>query len=535
MTDDSYQFSGMPSGAGPAPAPDGNAPAYSVSELSQALKRTVEDAYGFVRLRGEISKVTRHASGHVYLTLKDERACIDGVVWKGSVARLQAQPSQGLEVIVTGRITTYPARSSYQIVIETMEPAGVGALLAQLERLKAKLDAEGLFSAARKRAIPGYPAIVGVITSPTGAVIRDILHRIRDRWPCHVIVWPVVVQGEVAAAQVAAAIRGFNAMTGANRPEVLIVARGGGSIEDLWPFNDEALARTVAEGTIPLVSAVGHETDTTLIDYVSDRRAPTPTGAAEMVTPVIAELRGLTADYEARLRRVSGRLIEDNRTRLQAAARGLPRPSDLLAFASQRLDLAVGRLGPALERNAAVHERQLAAVGARLTGDLLKRQVDQRAIRVEELGGRIAAGLSRNVVLHGQQLSAVAARLTPAPIERQADQLGERLRGFSERAARALDSTVTRDSHRLDRALLKLEALNPKRPPGPGMARVLDAEGNLVLRAADLASGQAVKLAFTDGERGAVIDGTAAVAPPPAKPAAKPRAQPAPTNQGDLF
>jgi exodeoxyribonuclease VII large subunit len=256
-----------------------NAKPYSVSELAFALKRTLEDAYGYVRLRGEVSKVTRHASGHVYLTLKDERACIDGVVWKASVRGLKAQPQQGLEVIVTGRITTYPSGSRYQIVIETLEPAGVGALLAQLERLKAKLQGEGLFEPARKTRIPGMPLTVGVITSPTGAVIRDVLHRIRERWPCRVIVWPVVVQGEAASGQVAAAVRGFNALEPGGavpRPDVIIVARGGGSVEDLWPFNDEALARAVAAGTIPLISAVGHETDTTLIDFVSDLRAPTP-------------------------------------------------------------------------------------------------------------------------------------------------------------------------------------------------------------------------------------------------------------------
>lgn len=462
-----------------------NAPAWSVSELSAALKRTVEDAYGFVRLRGEISKVTRHASGHVYLTLKDERAAIDGVVWKGSVGRLQAQPEQGLEVIVTGKITTYPARSSYQIVIETMEPAGVGALLAQLERLKAKLDGEGLFAAARKRPLPAYPAIVGVITSPTGAVIRDILHRIRDRWPCHVIVWPVVVQGDAAAAQVAAAVRGFNAMAGANRPEVLIVARGGGSIEDLWPFNDEALARTVAESTIPLVSAVGHETDTTLIDYVSDRRAPTPTGAAEMVTPVLAELRGLTADYEARLVRCSGRLIEDKRTSLTAAARGLPRPQDLLALASQRLDLAVGRLGPALERNAAVHERQLAGVASRLTPGVLQRQDEQRAIRVREFGVRMGEALGR---------------------------------------------VIPREADRLDRVSRLFESLNPDRPLSRGFARVHAADGALVHAAAELSAGQPVRLVFKDGDRGAVVNGTTG-----AKVAAKAKPPAAPTSQGDLF
>jgi len=245
MDSDDYAFEG----AAPqeqAPARDNNPP-LSISELSFALKRTLADRFGHVTIRGEISKVTRHSSGHVYLTLKDDKAAIDGVIWKGVVRTLGAQPETGLEVIVTGKITSYPARSSYQIVIESMEPAGAGALLAQLERIKTRLREEGLFEPSRKKPLPQFPATIGVITSPTGAVIRDILHRISDRWPCRVIVWPVVVQGEVAAAQVAAAVRGFNAMTGEDRPEVIIVARGGGSIEDLWPFNDEALARTVAE------------------------------------------------------------------------------------------------------------------------------------------------------------------------------------------------------------------------------------------------------------------------------------------------
>jgi exodeoxyribonuclease VII large subunit len=260
-------------------ADDTNAQAYSVSELAFALKRTIEDAYGFVRLRGELSKVTFHGNGHVYLDLKDERACISGVIWKTQVRALAIRPETGLEVIVTGRVTTYPGRSQYQIIIETMVPAGIGALLAQLERLKARLADEGLFDAARKAPLPAMPRVIGVITSPTGAVIRDILHRIRERWPCHVIVWPVVVQGEQAAQQVRAAIAGFEALTPGGpvpRPDLVIVARGGGSVEDLWPFNDEALARAVAASTIPLISAVGHETDTTLIDFVADRRAPQP-------------------------------------------------------------------------------------------------------------------------------------------------------------------------------------------------------------------------------------------------------------------
>ncbi|RYF88973.1 MAG: exodeoxyribonuclease VII large subunit, partial [Caulobacteraceae bacterium] len=356
-------------------APASNAQAYSVSELAFALKRTLEDAYGFVRLRGELSKVTHHGSGHVYLTLKDEKASLDGVVWKGSVRNLGIRPEQGMEVIVTGRITTFPAGSRYQIVIETMEAAGVGALLAQLERLKAKLADEGLFRPERKRAIPAMPAVVGVITSPTGAVIRDILHRIRDRWPCRVIVWPVVVQGDAAAPQVCAAIRAFNALQPGGpvpRPDVLIVARGGGSVEDLWAFNDETLARTVFEGTIPLISAVGHETDTTLIDFVSDRRAPTPTAAAEMATPVLAELRAALSGIDQRLNRCGGRMIEERRTRLAASARGLPRPADLTAAASQRLDFAASHLTGGLRRNLDLHANHLARIASPLRPGLLK-------------------------------------------------------------------------------------------------------------------------------------------------------------------
>ena len=378
----------------PDPVQAGNAPPYSVSELAFALKRTLEDAYGFVRLRGEISKVTRHASGHVYLTLKDDKACIDGVVWKGSVRALKAQPEQGLEVIATGRITTYPARSSYQMVIESLEPAGVGALLAQLERLKARLKAEGLFDAGRKRPLPPHPMVIGVVTSPTGAVIRDILHRITDRWPCHLVVWPVVVQGEQAAGQVAAAIAGFNALARGGpvaRPDVLIVARGGGSIEDLWPFNDEALARVAAASAIPLISAVGHETDTTLIDFVSDRRAPTPTAAAEIATPVLGELRALVLDYGRRIYRCTHHGLETRRTRLSAAARGLPRPADLLALASQRYDLAAGRLSAALERNAAAHERDLTRASARLTPALLHGPARAKAERLAGLAARLNA------------------------------------------------------------------------------------------------------------------------------------------------
>ena len=411
MSDDSYVFEGeTPS----LPARDNNPP-LTISELSFALKRTLEDGLGQVGLGGYISMVNRHASGHVYLTLKDYKACIDGVVWKGSTRGLGVQPETGLEVIVTGKITSYPARSSYQIVIETMEAAGAGALLAQLERLKTRLRDEGLFEPSLKRPIPAFPAVVGVITSPTGAVIRDILHRIAERWPCRVIVWPCVVQGEAAAAQVAAAVRGFDALPADGplpRPDVVIVARGGGSVEDLWAFNDEALARTVAAATVPIISAVGHETDTTLIDFVSDRRAPTPTGAAEMATPVLADLRYAVADLSGRLARAGGRLVEDRRTRLRAAARGLPaRPEDLLALPQQRLDMAGGKLRSSLQQNVSAHRHDFVSIAGRLNRGLLDGRLENRRDRVSASGARLLRALQTHTEAKRHALLRVAARL----------------------------------------------------------------------------------------------------------------------------
>ena len=467
-------------------AVDTNAQAYTVSELAFALKRTIEDAYGFVRLRGELSKVTFHANGHVYLDIKDERASISGVIWRTQVPMLAVKPQTGLEVIVTGKITTYPGRSQYQIIIETMAPAGVGALLAQLERLKAKLQAEGLFEASRKRQIPSMPAVVGVITSPTGAVIRDILHRIRERWPCRVIVWPTLVQGDGAAAQVRAAIEGFNAIAPGGpvpRPQVLIVARGGGSVEDLWPFNDEALARAAAASTIPLISAVGHETDTTLIDFVSDRRAPTPTAAAEMATPVLTDLAAALADYERRLISSGARAIEHRRTRLSAASRGLPRPQELLGLATQRLDHAASRLGAGLQRNVAAHAHALAGPAAALKPGVLLRPIELKGQRLADAGGRLGPMLARR-------------------LERLADRLAnlEKLR----------------------------TSLNPDAPLVRGFARVRRADGSLVRSAAAVSGGESVGLVFYDGERTAVVDA------PPAR-ATRPKPARAASTQGDLF
>src|SRR6266571_2117697 len=304
-----------------------NLPELTVSELSMALKRTIEDAHGYVRVRGELGSVKYHTSGHIYLDLKDDKACLAGIVWRNVAPRIKLKLEAGLEVVVTGRITTYPGQSKYQIVIETLEPAGLGALMALVEERKRKLAAEGLFDAARKQLLPFLPEIIGVVTSPTGAVIRDILHRLTDRFPRHVLIWPVAVQGDGAAAQVAAAIAGFNGIAAGGpipRPDLLIVARGGGSLEDLMPFNEEIVVRAAAASAIPLISAVGHETDTTLIDFASDRRAPTPTAAAEMAVPVRLDLLAEIAAKSGRLSGGLARFFADRRVRLQGLARGLP-------------------------------------------------------------------------------------------------------------------------------------------------------------------------------------------------------------------
>lgn len=533
MSDDSYVFEGP---AGQAPAVRDNNPPQSVSELAFALKRTLEDRFGHVRLRGEISKVNRHASGHVYLTLKDDKACIDGVVWKGQARGLGVQPETGLEVIVTGKITSYPARSSYQIVIETMEAAGSGALLAQLERLKVKLKGEGLFDRERKQAIPSFPAVIGVITSPTGAVIRDILHRIAERWPCRVVVWPVVVQGEAACGQLSNAIRGFDALKPGGsipRPDLLIVARGGGSVEDLWCFNDEGLARTVAAASIPIISAVGHETDTTLIDFVSDRRAPTPTGAAEIATPVLADLKYTLADLDRRLARAGGRILEDRRTRLRAAARGLPsRPEDILALPQQRLDHAGSRLGSGLTRNVAMHERGLIRVAGRLSPALLDRAMERRRDRLGSVAARLGAGLTTNTKAHEHRLLHALARLSPEPLHRRLDQRAARLESVGGRLT-ALPRRLERDEVRLAALARALSGLNP-RTPKPGFARVEAEDGTMIALAAGLSDGQQVRLVFADGSKGARIDGGDAAPSAPARPApAKAKAPPA--NQGSLF
>lgn len=454
----------------------GNLPEYSVSEIAQALKRTVEDAFGVVRIRGEISGFKRATSGHVYFALKDADAVIDAVMWRGTAGRLAFKPEDGLEVVAQGKITTYPGRSKYQIVVEAMEPAGAGALMALLEARKKKLAAEGLFDPSRKRALPYLPEVIGVVTSPTGAVLRDILHRLRERFPSRVLVWPVAVQGEKAAGEIAAAIRGFNALAPDGevpRPDLLIVARGGGSIEDLWAFNEEIVVRAAAESKIPLISAVGHETDTTLIDFASDRRAPTPTAAAEIAVPVRAEILEDVLDKARRLSAAERRSRDEARMRLDGLLRGLRHPGEIVGQKAQRLDDLIERL------------RRSGREGLRLRGD---------ALRAASGGLRIGA------------------------LREQTRRLGDALGHIAPRLGAALDRFSADRARQIEAFGRLLESFSYHGVLARGFAVVRDEAGKPVTSAQPLKGGEAISLEFRDGEKRARIEG--------AKPDAK---------QGSLF
>ncbi|MBF9032112.1 exodeoxyribonuclease VII large subunit, partial [Rhodobacterales bacterium HKCCE3408] len=367
-------------------SPAGNTPEFTVSELSGSIKRTLEGAYGRVRVRGEIGRLSRPRSGHLYYDLKDDKNVINCTTWKGQVAGLGMEPEEGLEVIVTGRLSTYAPQSRYNLNVDTIEVAGEGALMAMLEKRRKALAAEGLFDEARKKALPFLPEVIGVVTSPSGAVIRDILHRLRDRFPRRVLIWPVAVQGQNSAPEVARAIRGFNALAQGGaipRPDLLIVARGGGSLEDLWGFNEEIVVRAAAESAIPLISAVGHETDTTLIDFAVDRRAPTPTAAAEMAVPVRLDLLNWVRSQGNYMGNAMASALTARRQRLSDIGRGLPRIESLLDTPRQRLDRLSEKLGPALIAAVQVRRQQLADRAARLAPGL-ERGVSRRRVRLTE-------------------------------------------------------------------------------------------------------------------------------------------------------
>ncbi|GAA0779095.1 exodeoxyribonuclease VII large subunit [Roseibium denhamense] len=511
---------------------------FSVSEISFSIKRTMEDAFGYVRVRGELGRISRPGSGHIYLDLKDDRAVLSGVVWKGVASKLKIQPEQGLEVIATGKITTFPGQSKYQMVIDAMEPAGAGALMALLEERKKKLAAEGLFADDRKKRLPPLPRVIGVVTSPTGAVIRDILHRIEDRFPLHVVVWPVRVQGETSGAEVANGIRGFNALDPDGpvpRPDVLIVARGGGSIEDLWGFNEEAVVRAAAESQIPLISAVGHETDWTLIDLAADVRAPTPTGAAEIAVPVKAELMSMVDDRSRRLNSGLVRFVTSRRTELRAASAALPAPQDLLALPRQKFDTAANGLERALIYSTRTHRTNWQNLAGRLSPHLLQRLSSKARQDLQTVSERQQRALSVAVGQKRQSFLAIESRLTPARLRQQTTLGMERLSGLAERLDRAYTARLTHDKSRLDGLQKLLKSLSYKDVLARGYAVVRDDTGQPLRSAGGVASGAALSIELGDGTVDAVtVSGSAA--PKKAKQKPKKPAEGKPeAGQGSLF
>jgi exodeoxyribonuclease VII large subunit len=485
-----------------------NLPEYSVSELSFALKRTVEQAYDRVRVRGEISGFKRAASGHLYLMLKDAEACLDAVCWRTTAARLGIKPEDGMEVICTGKLTTYPGRSKYQMIVDQMELAGEGALLKLIEDRRKRLLAEGLFDESRKKPIPVLPGVIGVVTSPTGAVIRDILHRLSDRFPRHVLVWPVLVQGEGAAQLVAAAIQGFNRIQPGGpvpRPDLLIVARGGGSLEDLMAFNDEAVVRAAAASVIPLISGVGHETDTTLIDFAADWRAPTPTAAAERAVPVRAELATRVAGSQVRLLGAMQRWLEEQRRAVQGLGRGLGDPGQLLGAAAQRLDDRVERLKLALPRFLAERRAQVGGLAVRLLSP--RELVRGERHRLEILLQRLAAAEGRLSTERERRLDRAVAHLRPQPLQAAMAEKGRAIETLASRLARSTGHRLDVAGADLGRVGQLLESFSYERVLERGFVLVRDRSGHPVTESAELKAGERITLRFADGERGAVADG----------------------------
>ncbi|MDT3381262.1 exodeoxyribonuclease VII large subunit [Labrys neptuniae] len=501
-----------------------NAPEWSVSELSGALKRTVEDAFGYVRVRGEISGYRGPvASGHAYFALKDEGAKIDAVIWKGNLARLRQRPEEGMEVIAHGRLTTFPGKSSYQIIIDRLEPAGLGALMALLEERRRKLAAEGLFDEGRKRPLPFLPRVIGVVTSPTGAVIRDILHRITDRFPRRVIVWPVRVQGETSAAEIANAIAGFDALPAGGpipRPDVLIVARGGGSLEDLWSFNEEVVVRAAAACSIPLISAVGHETDWTLIDHVADRRAPTPTGAAEMAVPVRADLFANLHDLGARLTGHALRMIERRRQDLRNLGRALPSGEALLATPRQKLDLAAGRLVHALTLNTRRHHQRYDALTRRLLTQSPANRLDRSRDRFHAIAERLEASARIALARKREAFAGRAGQLTPLLLSRRSEAGRERLSSLAGRLLQAAAARTSAQRERLDRFAVLLEAYSYQGVLQRGFALVRDEQGSPIRNVAAAQAAASLDLQFADGH---FIVGKGAPPPAPGVAKAKPK------------
>ena len=519
-----------------------NVSEFSVSEISQAVKRTVEDAFGYVRVRGEISGFRgQHGSGHAYFALKDEKARIEAVIWRGVFNRLKVKPEEGLEVIATGKVTTYPGSSKYQIVIEALEPAGVGALMALLEERKKKLSAEGLFEPARKQLLPFLPRVIGVVTSPTGAVIRDILHRLQDRFPSKVLLWPVRVQGETSGDEVAAAVRGFNIFDGSNgleTPDIIIVARGGGSLEDLWGFNDEAVVRAVAESDIPVISAVGHETDWTLIDYAADVRAPTPTGAAEMAVPVRLDLLTSVDDLDKRNRGAVLRNLSNQKTILAGLSRALPNREQLLSLHRQRLDEVAGRLPRAMDAKVRDVKNRVITVRAKHSLRTLTQGVEVLSGRLNVVSNRLKSGLQNRTVRERKRLSDITARLNLDSLQFKVSDRRQRLMSLSDRRNLAIERTIERKKTALNQSAALLKLVSYQGVLDRGFALVRDEKGNPIRSVASVEEGTRYQVQFADGDTTMVRDSSTAPSTPlkkQAKRSPKSTILPKSDKQGSLF
>ncbi|WP_292293393.1 exodeoxyribonuclease VII large subunit [Marivita sp.] len=509
------------------PRPGQNLPEYTVSEVSGAVKKSLEDQFGRIRVRGEVGRVFTARSGHLYYDVKDDRNVLACTTWKGQVSQLSVVPEEGLEVVVTGRMTAFGGQSKYNLNVDEVTVAGEGALMAMLEKRKKALAAEGLFDPARKKRLPYLPDVIGVITSPSGAVIRDILHRLRDRFPRKVLIWPVAVQGAACAPEVARAIAGFNALSlgGAlPRPDLLIVARGGGSIEDLWGFNEEIVARAAAESDIPLISAVGHETDTTLIDFVSDQRAPTPTAAAEIAVPVRLELLGWVGDQQARMVRAVSQRMQTRDQRLRDLARALPRADALMAGPTQRLDLMADRLPRALTRSVDLRRGRLIEAAASLRPSLLTRALAEQRRRLAQCGDRLSPCLNRAIQTKRDALARRADRLSINPIQRDLAAKRERLDMLTRRLSGAGESQIREWRTRIDALDRLRETLGYKETLKRGYA-VVRGDGAVVTTQKAAQKATALEIEFADGRMTVGAAG--------AKPATKARTRP--PEQGSLF
>lgn len=483
-----------------------NIPELTVSQLSSSIQNTIEESFSYVRIRGEISGAKFAPSGHLYLNLKDDKAILAAVCWKGNNIRLPFAIEDGIEVICTGKVTTYPGQSRYQLVIDSMEPAGVGALMALLEKRKKELAAEGLFDASRKKPLPYMPEVIGIVTSPTGAVIKDILHRLEDRFPVKVLLWPVLVQGDKAAAEISEAIDGFNKFNESTkypRPDVIIVARGGGSIEDLWPFNEEIVVRSTANSDIPIISAVGHETDTTLIDYASDRRAPTPTAAAEMAVPVRLELLALTDDMGARIKKSMLRLFDNKKEKIHNLSRMLPRPAQILDEKTQSLDILDSRLTRSLSHLTDIKEHKLASIFSRLKNP--EQIMDKKIQQFNNLQSNLSRSFNHLIDIKEHKMTNLFSKLQKPSKQIEISQM--LTENLFKRLTTQTNNLIDKKFSILNLNTKLLNSYHYKKILERGFAIVHSKNDGIIKSASDISTGQILQIEFHDGKKTVISEG----------------------------